>query len=96
MREPSPWLRLMHAVQHVYSITRSSSNVESLITILISRPTNGKYKSEVVSRLSPFGKIHAGAEERDHCGGRERQIDRQRERERERERKGGEPISKKL
>lgn len=64
-------LRLMHAVQHVYSITGSSSNVESLITILISRPTNGKYKSEVVSRLSPFDKIHDGEGERDHGGGRQ-------------------------
>lgn len=75
-----PWLRLMHAVQHVYSITRSSSNVESLITILISRPTNGKYKSEVVSCLSPFGKIHDGGEER-----REREKER-REKEREEKR----------
>lgn len=70
----------MHAVQHVYSITESSSNVESLITILISRPTNGKYKSEVVSRLSPFGKIHDGTEERDRCGEKEKTTKRDRER----------------
>lgn len=75
----------MHAVQHVYSITRSSSNVESLITILISRPTNGKYKSEVVSRLSPFGKIHDGAEERDHCREEERNREREGRREKKRE-----------
>ena len=43
--------RGVHRVMH--SITASSSNVESLIIMLISYPTNGKYKSEVVSRLSP-------------------------------------------
>lgn len=100
-REPSPWLQLMHAVQHVYSITRSSSNVESLITILISRPTNGKYKSEVVSRLSPFGKIHDGAEERDHCGDKEEGRERKGEREEKRfqrnyERKTDEKMQRKI
>lgn len=65
----------------IFDYRGSSSNVESLITILISRPTNGKYKSEVVSRLSPFGKIHDTAEKSAITEKREREKKERGERE---------------